>query len=74
MVRRRSATTRGDSTSILASGNRSRDPTMTTNTKNKDIVPASGNRLRDSPEWLVEFTENLEEEGVLASRDTPANT
>ena len=60
--------------SIPASGNRSRDPTTTKNTQNKDIVPASGNRFRDLPEWLEEFTEHLEDEGVLASRDTPANT
>ena len=42
--------------------------------KNGDIIPASGNRLRDLPEWLEEFTENLEDKEVPASRDTPANT
>ena len=41
--------------------------------KNRDIVPAPRNLLRDLPEWFQEFTENLEDEGVLASRDTPAN-
>ena len=30
--------------------------------------------LRDLPERLEEFTENFEDEGVLASRDRPANT
>ena len=39
-----------------------------------DIIPASGNWLRDLPEWFEEFTENLEDEGVSASRDTPGNT
>ena len=29
---------------------------------------------RDLPEWLGEFTENLEDEGMLAPRDTPAST
>ena len=30
--------------------------------------------MGDLPDWLEEFTENLEVEGVLASRDTPAST
>ena len=34
---------------------------------------STGNLLRDLPEWFQEFTEDLEDEGVLASRDTPAN-
>ena len=33
-----------------------------------------GDLLRDLPAWKVEFTENLEDEGVLASRDTPASS
>ena len=56
-------------------GNQLRDSTKTKNTNLKrDIIPASGNRLRALPERFEEFTENLEDEGVLASRDTPANT
>ena len=30
--------------------------------------------LRDLPEWLEDFTENLVDEGVSASRDIPAST
>ena len=29
--------------------------------------------MRDMPEWLEEFTKNVEDEGVLVSRSTPAN-
>ena len=36
-------------------------------------IPVLGNLLRDFQEWLEEFTENLEYEGVSASRDTPAS-
>ena len=42
--------------------------------KNRDIIPAPGNWLRDLPEWLKDFTENLEDERVLASRDTSGKT
>ena len=37
-------------------------------------LTASVNWFPDLPEWLKNFTENIEDEGVLASRDTPANT
>ena len=33
-------------------------------------IPASGNRLRDLPEWLEEFTEHLEDEGVFSTKGT----
>ena len=33
-----------------------------------------GDLLRDLPEWSEELTENLEDEGMSASRDTPAST
>ena len=39
-------------------------------TKIKNII----NHTRDLPEWWEDFTENQENEGVLASRDTPAST
>ena len=66
---------RSDDKSVPASGNRSRNPTKTQKKhKNKDKVPASGNRFRDLPVWLKELTENLADEEVPASRDTPANT
>ena len=42
--------------------------------KQRDIVLAPGNRLQDLPECFEEFTENIEDEGVLTSRDTTANT
>ena len=32
-------------------------------------IPVSGNRLRDLLEWSKEFTDDLEDDGVLASRD-----
>ena len=38
--------------------------------KKEDPVPVQGDRLRDLPEWFEEFAESLEDEGVLASRDT----
>ena len=37
-------------------------------------MQASRNPLRDLPEWLEEFTENLEDTDVPALRETPANT
>ena len=40
----------------------------------KDTEQVQGNFLRDLPEWLEDFTENLLDEGVSASRDTPAST
>ena len=39
----------------------------------KDTDPA-GDLLRDLPEWLGDFTEHHVDEGVSASRDTPAST
>ena len=33
-------------------------------TKNEATVPVQADLSRDLPEWLVEFTENLEDEGV----------
>ena len=32
-----------------------------------------GDMLRDLPAWSLRFIENLEDEGVLASRDTTAS-
>ena len=44
-----------------------RDPPKTQNiNKKRDNDGASGNRLRDLPEWLEEFTENLEDTEVPA--------
>ena len=45
-----------------------RDPTKTKNqNKNKDNQEAAGNRFRDLPEWLKEFTDNLEDTVLPAS-------
>ena len=63
---------RRDDTHPQASRNRG-DPTKKQN-KNKDNSLAPSNRLRDLPDWLEEFTENLEDKEVPALRDTPANT
>ena len=65
----RPATQRSDDTHSEASRNRG-DPTKTKNkNKNKDNNQATSNRLRDLPEWLEEFTENLEDTEVPAARD-----
>ena len=42
--------------------------------KNKEIDLIVGSLLHDLAEWLEDFTENLVEEGVSASSDTPAST
>ena len=45
-----------------------------TEDKNKNIDPTLRNRLHDLPEWLEDFSENLEDEGVLETENTPAST
>ena len=45
-----------------------------TEDKNKNIDPTLGNRLHDLPEWSEDFTENVEDEGVLETENTPAST
>ena len=42
--------------------------------ENKDINQVLENRLQDLPEWWEDFIENLADDGVSASRDTPAST
>ena len=49
-------TTRSDSKSMPPLGNRLRDPTEIKTQKNRDIVPASGNQLRDLSVWFKEFS------------------
>ena len=52
----------------LAPRNCSRDPPKTQNKKSKEFYNrASDDRLRDLPEWLKEFTENLEDTEVPAT-------
>ena len=66
------ATTRSRSVRSRARGDLLHDSTETKN-ENEDIDPALGIRPHDLPEWLEEFTENLLDEGVAASRDTTQN-
>ena len=69
------ATTRRRRTSSPQQGNQLRDSTDTKNKhKNKDTEPVQGDFLRYLPNWLEDFTENLKDDGVLATRDTPAST
>ena len=42
--------------------------------KDEDIDMVQGDLLRDLPEWLEEFTENVVDERVPAVRDTPASS
>ena len=43
------------------------------NTQKNHTNPVQGALLRDLPEWLGDFTENLVEEGVPASNGAPAD-
>ena len=45
-----------------------------TQTKMERNETVRGNPLRDLPEWLEEFTENLVDESVPAHRDAPASS
>ena len=63
---------RSDDTHAQASGNRGA-PLRIKKQKNNNYQ-ATRSRLRGLPEWSEEFTENLEDTEVPASRDTPANT
>ena len=45
-----------------------------TKTKKKDNERVRGDPLRDLPEWLEEFTENLVDESVPEHRDAPASS
>ena len=42
--------------------------------KEEDIDTAQGDLLRDLPDWLEEFTDNLVDEKVPSSRDTPTSS
>ena len=67
------APTRSESTSRSVLGDLFRDSEQFTG-DSKDTYSVQGNLLRDLPEWLEDFTENLGDEGVSASRETPAST
>ena len=70
----RPAPTRSESTSRSARGDLSLEPKETENTvKHEDTEPARGDLLRDMPEWLEEFTENVADERVPAHRGAPAS-
>ena len=61
------ANLRSDDTYPQAQGNRRDNPKNKNPNQNEDIHQAAGNRLRDFPEWLEDFTENLEIAEVPAS-------
>ena len=67
------ASTRCRSTSSWALGDQLHDSDDTED-RNKEIDPEPGMRSDDLQEWLEDFTENLVDERVSASRDTPAST
>ena len=66
----RPARLRSDETDYQARGNRRDDPITKIKNKNEDNSRATGDRLRDFPEWLEEFTDNLEETEVPALANT----
>ena len=69
------APTRSESTRRSARRDLSLEPTETeTQIKNEATESARGDLLRDMPELLTEFTENLVDERVPAHRDAPAST
>ena len=67
------ASTRRRSTSSRALGDQLHD-SEDTEDRNKEIDPVPGIRSDDLQEWLEDFTENLADERVSASRDAPAST
>ena len=69
------ASTRSESTSCTVRRSPSHEPAETENTnKNGDNETVRWNPLRDLPEWLKEFTENLVDESVPAHGDAPASS
>ena len=71
------ASTRSESTSSIerVRGHPSHESAETKNTnKNGDNETVRRNPLRDLPECLEEFTDNLVDESVPAHRDTPASS
>ena len=69
------ASTRIESTRSTVRGHPSHEPARTKKTnKNGDNETVRWHPLRDLPEWLEEFTENLVDENVPAHRDAPATS
>ena len=69
------ASTRSESTSGTAWASPSHEPAENRKrNRNGDNETVRGNPLLDLPEWLEEFTENLEDESVPAHRDAPASS
>ena len=66
------ATIRRRSTRSPVQGDQFRS-SETSKDDNKDIDPVQGNLLRGLPEWLEDITEIPVDEGVSASRGTPAS-
>ena len=61
-------------TNAQASSNPSRDLTKRKNKNTERGQRCMEKSIARFPEWLEEFTDNLEDKEVPASRDTPANT
>ena len=61
---------RSDDTLSQASGIRGDLPKISKKEKKKDNIQATRSRLRDLPEWLEEFTDNLEDAEVPALANT----
>ena len=55
-------------------GNSSRGPAETENSKKNDNEGVRGDPLRDLPEWLEEFKENLVDDSIPEHRDAPASS
>ena len=71
----RPTTTRSESMSSQVWRDPSSESTETENTNiNEDNEKERGDPLRDLPEWLHEFTENLVDERVPAYKDAPASS
>ena len=70
----RPAITRSQSTSSPELEDQFRESNQKNKNRDEDIDMVQGDLVRDLPEWLEEFTENLVNGRVPALRDTPASS
>ena len=68
------ASIRSKSMSDEVRGDSSRGPTETENPNKNDNEEVRGETLRDLPEWLEEFAENLVDDGVPEHRDASSSS
>ena len=68
------ASIRSKSMSDEVRGDSSRGPTETENPSKNDNEEVRGDPLRDLPEWLEEFTENLVDDSVPEHRDASSSS